>query len=99
LKSFGFIDTCGIFNLHGIPGIIAFFCGVIAISSYDSDLKNLPFALDSNEVRPFISECSFPLTVVLVVSAPKIWRFSNCSVLHAGKLFFEYSEVVKLTIF
>lgn len=50
LKSFGFIDTCGIFNLHGIPGIIAFICGVISISSYDSDLKNLPFALDSIEL-------------------------------------------------
>ncbi len=45
------MDTCGIFNLHGIPGIIAFICGVISLSSYDSDLKNLPFGLNSFEVR------------------------------------------------
>jgi hypothetical protein len=45
------MDTCGIFNLHGIPGIIAFICGVISLSSFDSDLKNLPFGLNSFEVR------------------------------------------------
>lgn len=47
LKSFGFMDTCGIFNLHGIPGIIAFICGAISITTYDSELSNLPFALNS----------------------------------------------------
>jgi hypothetical protein len=45
------MDTCGIFNLHGIPGIIAFICGAISISSYDSELKDLPFGLNSIEVR------------------------------------------------
>jgi hypothetical protein len=45
------MDTCGIFNLHGIPGIIAFICGAISISTYDSELNNLPFALNSIEVR------------------------------------------------
>jgi ammonia channel protein AmtB len=51
LKSFGFMDTCGIFNLHGIPGIIAFICGAISITTYDSELTNLPFALNSLDVR------------------------------------------------
>jgi len=45
------MDTCGIFNLHGIPGIIAFICGAISITTYDSELTNLPFALNSLDVR------------------------------------------------
>jgi hypothetical protein len=77
LKSFGFMDTCGIFNLHGIPGIIALICGVISISSYDSELKNLPFALNSFEVRrnaatlAYFLNPSFFLTFFLAVPAPK----------------------------
>lgn len=73
------MDTCGIFNLHGIPGIIAFICGAISISSYDSELKNLPFALNSIEVRPIAATCSHLLnaqecflTYLPAVPTPKI---------------------------
>jgi hypothetical protein len=50
LKSFGFTDTCGVHNLHGIPGVIACVCGAIAAASFD--LKDgLPFSLNYIQAR------------------------------------------------
>jgi hypothetical protein len=55
------MDTCGIFNLHGIPGIIAFICGAVSITTYDSELTNLPFALNSLDVRHTANTSTPPL--------------------------------------
>ena len=71
------MDTCGIFNLHGIPGIIAFICGAISITTYDSELTNLPFALNSLDVRrehpnpSLIWGLAYPYAFVLVISTPQ----------------------------
>ena len=49
-KTFGFTDTCGVHNLHGIPGVIACVCGAIAVSNLDVK-DGLPFSLNYLQVR------------------------------------------------
>jgi hypothetical protein len=72
-KTFVFTDTCGVHNLHGIPGVIACVCGAIAVSNLDVK-DGLPFSLSATHCC-----CSFALfkylnlvTLFPVVPTPRV---------------------------
>ena len=67
LKTIGLYDTCGVHNLHGIPGLIGGIVSAIVISVYsstsiDSTLaSNLPFYNSTFQGRDFQTQAWYQI--------------------------------------
>ena len=69
----GLQDTCGVHNLHGIPGVLGGIFSAIAIASYTSDsltnvtqIASLPFYLVSTTTRTFYEQGGIQIAGIFI---------------------------------
>lgn len=61
-RKIGLYDTCGIHNLHGIPGVIGGICSAIVVAGYNK-------GFDAASVAPFDTPANlYPPSIFLVVT-------------------------------
>ena len=81
VEAWGFHDTCGVHNLHGIPGVIGSLVGVIATAilanTKESELAQMPHGTSQWAFQLAGSVISFAIAVVRPPRKPLRWSFGS----------------------